>query len=212
MIGLALPDQHLRVLCLAAHPDDVEIAAGGALLELAGRGDVSVTVVTLTGTPDREAEARAAAQAFAPGADSRFFGLRDGRLPAQWGEVKEALEGVARELSPDLVLCPSRTDAHQDHRLVGELVPTVWRDALVMEYEIPKWDGDLHPVTTYIPVSPENARRKVALLTEHYVSQTGRDWWDDEVFLGIMRLRGLECRVRYAEGFVVRKAMTTLGR
>jgi hypothetical protein len=90
--------------------------------------------------------------------------------------------------------------------LVAELAPTVWRDSLVLRYEIPKWDGDLGRATHYVPLDAELARRKVELLNECYVSQVGRDWWDDEVFLGLMRLRGVECRSRYAEAFVVDKA------
>ncbi|WP_402467098.1 PIG-L deacetylase family protein [Isoptericola aurantiacus] len=215
MIGLGLPEGNLRVLCVAAHPDDVEIACGGTLLALAARGGAQVVVATLTGSPERRAEAEAAAQAFSPGATSRFWSLADGRLPEHWGAVKDALEGLARELEPDgridLVLAPSPQDAHQDHRLVGELVPTVWRDALVLEYEIPKWDGDLRRVTTYVPVGSADARRKVELLSKHYPSQTGRDWWDDETFLGLMRLRGMECRSTYAEGFTVRKQRLDLG-
>jgi len=165
----------------------------------------------MTGTPERHEEARGAAEAFVPGATLRQLDLPDGRLPEHWGAVKAALEELAQELRPDLILCPSRDDSHQDHRLVAELVPTAWRDALVLEYEIPKWDGDLGPVTHYVPVSAENARRKVDLLTASYPSQVDRDWWDDEMFLGLMRLRGVECRARYAEGFVIRKAVLTLG-
>ena len=206
MIGLRLPDGPLQVLCLAAHPDDVEIGCGGTLLSFASRPQTTVTFATLTGTPERQDEARAAAEAFVPGAASRFWKLPDGRLPAHWGEVKQALEDLATEVRPDVVLCARRDDAHQDHRLVSELVPTVWRDALVLEYEIPKWDGDLGAVDTYVPVSPDLAHRKVALLSQHYGSQVGRDWWDDEVFLGLMRLRGMECRGTYAEAFVARKA------
>lgn len=215
MIGLVPPEGPLRVLCVAAHPDDVEIACGGTLLALAARGEVQVVVATLTGTPERCAEAEGAAQAFSPGATSRFWSFPDGRLPEHWGAVKDALEGLACDLEPDgsidLVLAPSPQDAHQDHRLVGELVPTVWRDALVLEYEIPKWDGDLRRVTTYVPVGRADARRKVELLSKHYPSQTARDWWDDETFLGLMRLRGMECRSSYAEGFTVRKQRLDLG-
>ncbi len=209
MIGLPLPGGPLRVLCAAAHPDDVEIGCGGTLLALAARGGADVTVATLTGSPERRAEAEAAAQAFFPGAMSRFWALPDGRLPAHWGAAKDALEDLARELAPGggvhLVLAPGRRDAHQDHRLVGELVQTVWRDSLVLEYEIPKWDGDLRPVTTYVALSADAARRKVELLSKHYPSQAARDWWDDETFLSLMRLRGMECRSPYAEGFTVRK-------
>jgi LmbE family N-acetylglucosaminyl deacetylase len=109
------------------------------------------------------------------------------------------------------VLCPRAEDAHQDHRLLGRLVPTVWRDALVLHYEVPKWDADLQPPTHYVPVSPDVARRKVALLDAHYPSQRDRDWWDDELFLGLMRLRGVECKSRYAEAFFAHKVVLDLG-
>ncbi|MFD6094191.1 PIG-L deacetylase family protein [Oerskovia sp. NPDC060338] len=211
MIELSLPAGPLEVLCVGAHPDDIEIACGGTLLELAAARDVRATFVMLTGSPERRLEAAAAAEAFVPGSEVRFWDLPDGRLPAHWGEVKAAIEELASSLRPDLVLCPSKTDSHQDHRLVAELVPTAWRDALVLEYEIPKWDGDLGRVTHYVPVSAENARRKVSLLTTSYPSQVDRDWWDAETFLGLMRLRGVECRRQYAEGFVIRKAVLTLG-
>lgn len=211
MIELSLPAGPLEVLCVGAHPDDIEIACGGTLLELAAARDVRATFVMLTGSPERRLEAAAAAEAFVTGSEVRFWDLPDGRLPAHWGEVKAAIEELASSLRPDLVLCPSKTDSHQDHRLVAELVPTAWRDALVLEYEIPKWDGDLGRVTHYVPVSAENARRKVSLLTTSYPSQVDRDWWDAETFLGLMRLRGVECRRQYAEGFVIRKAVLTLG-
>jgi LmbE family N-acetylglucosaminyl deacetylase len=136
------------------------------------------------------------------------LGLRDGHLPAHWGTVKELLEEVAAgAATPDIVFAPRLDDAHQDHRLVAELAATVWRDTLVLRYEIPKWDGDLGPVTHYVPIEPGTAQRKVELLDESFPSQAGRDWWDDETFLGLMRLRGIECRHRYAEGFVVDKAV-----
>ncbi|QAY69020.1 PIG-L deacetylase family protein [Xylanimonas protaetiae] len=211
MIALGLPYGELSVLAIGAHPDDIEIACGGTLLTLADRGKVRATFATMTGEPARKAEAMAAAQAFVPGARSLFWDLPDGRLPAHWSDVKEALESLGSELRPDLILSPSRDDSHQDHRLVAELIPTVWRDTLVLEYEIPKWDGDLGSVSTYVPVGDEMAHRKVELLTKHYASQIGRDWWDDEMFLGLMRLRGVECRHRYAEGFVVRKVALDVG-
>lgn len=209
MIGLRPQDGPLSVLCLGAHPDDIEIGCGGTLLALVARGDVTVTFATLTGSAERREESRAAAAAFVPGAVSHQWELPDGRLPQHWGEVKEALEDLATTVSADLVLCPSQEDAHQDHRVVGEIAPTVWRDATVLEYEIPKWDGDLRRVTTYVPVGAADARRKVRLLSEHYPSQVNRDWWDDEMFLGLMRLRGMECRSRYAEGFTTRKIVLT---
>jgi LmbE family N-acetylglucosaminyl deacetylase len=197
------------VVALGAHPDDIEIAAGGLLLSLAAASPgVRVHYVLLSGVPERQAEARAAAAAFLPGA-SLSFGLHDlpdGRLPAHWGEVKSILHAEAALLDPDLVLAPSTQDAHQDHRLVAELASTVYRDQLVLQYEIPKWDGDLARPNVYFPLTDEVARRKVALLHENFPSQKSRDWWDDEVFLGLARLRGMECRSRYAEAYTCAKA------
>lgn len=211
MIGLTLPAGDLHVLCLGAHPDDIEIGCGATLLTLAAARTVRASAVVLTGADERRDEAMKATGLFLPGADVdvRVVGLRDGRLPAHWDDVKNALEAVAHDVSPDVVFAPRRDDAHQDHRLVAELVPTVWRDALVLGYEIPKWDGDLGASTHYVPVEPAVARRKVELLNECFPSQTGRDWWDEEMFLGMMRLRGMECRSRYAEAFTVSKAVLT---
>ena len=119
--------------------------------------------------------------------------------------MKEILEEVARSCSPDVIIAPSSDDAHQDHRTIGEIVPTVFRDQLYLAYEIPKWDGDLGRPSMYVPLSAEIARRKVELLHKCFPSQRGRDWWDDEVFLGLARLRGMECRARYAEAFTCTK-------
>jgi LmbE family N-acetylglucosaminyl deacetylase len=208
MLGLSLPGR-IRVLCLGAHPDDIEIGCGGTLLRLVASHDVEVTNVVLTGSSDRAQEAAEAAHLFAE-AEVVMFDLPDGRLPAHWGDVKAALEEVARRPAPDLVLAPNRDDAHQDHRLLAQLVTTVWRDALVLSYEVPKWDGDFLSPTHYVPLSAEVAHRKVQLLNKAYPSQHSRDWWDDDLFLGVMRLRGMECRARYAEAFTVRKAILSL--
>ena len=133
--------------------------------------------------------------------------LPEGRLPAAWGSVKEILEGVARSCSPDLIIAPSPDDAH---RITGPSVrssPTVFRDQLYLAYEIPKWDGDISRPSMYVPLSADTARRKVELLHKCFPSQQGRDWWDDEVFLGLARLRGMECRARYAEAFRCAKSL-----
>ena len=169
MLSLDLPEGAL-VLCLGAHPDDIEIGCGGTLLALSARFCIRTRHVVMTGTDDRRLEAQRAAELFVPGAVTTFGGLRDGRLPASWHTVKQVLEDVAGEVRPDLVLCPRLDDAHQDHRLVAELVPTVWRDSLVMHYEIPKWDGDLGRTTHYVPLTEEQAHRKVELLTKAYPS------------------------------------------
>jgi LmbE family N-acetylglucosaminyl deacetylase len=212
MRNLSLPSGPLQLVCLAAHPDDIEIAAGGTLLALAERGGVEGHWLTMTGSPERRSEAKAAARAFLPDSQSSFHEFPDGRLPAHWNEVKDILHDFAAAVPDvDLVLAPRTDDAHQDHRLLGTMAPTVWRDALVLHYEIPKWDGDLGRCNSYVPVSTELGRRKVALLNEHYSSQRDRDWWDDETFLALMRIRGMECRSRYAEGFQASKAVLSVG-
>lgn len=217
MTVLSLLDRPNGVLAIGAHPDDVEIGCGGTLLELADRWPgLPVTVVVLTGSPERQQEARVAAGLFLAGCDvtMRTFDLPDGRLPAHWDDVKQHLEDVAADLAADgpdggvdVVLAPWAGDAHQDHRLIAELVPTVWRDHLVLGYEIPKWDGDLGRPGFYVRLGEETAHEKFRLLSKAYPSQSGRDWWDEEVFLGLARLRGMECRSRYAEAFHLTKAL-----
>lgn len=197
------------VVLLGAHPDDIEIGAGGLLLALGDNPELRVHYVLLTGSPVRQAEARSAAGAFLPGARLSFalHELPDGRVPAHWAEAKEIVDRAATELPADLVLAPDPDDAHQDHRTLAALAPTSFRDSLVLYYEIPKWDGDLLRRNVYLPLSAERIRRKVDLLHAYYPSQRARDWWDDEVFLGLARLRGMECRSRYAEAFRCEKAV-----
>ena len=161
-------------------------------------------------TQDRSDEARAALDRFVPGREGRDVRAADGRLPSHWEQTKQALEDVATRRRPDLVFAPRIDDAHQDHRLVGSLATTVWRDALVLHYEIPKWDGDMAAPTHFVGLTPEEARRKVELLNESYPSQTGHDWWDDEMFLGLLRIRGMESRHQYAEGFFASKVLLDL--
>lgn len=212
MKSLRVSGGPLTVVCLAAHPDDIEIAVGGTLLTLAARGSVTGHWLTLTGSPERKAEAAAAAEAFLPGARSTFHDFPDGRLPAHWDAVKDVVHRFAAEVpAVDVVFAPRPDDAHQDHRLLGVMAPTVWRDAQVLHYEIPKWDGDMGRPNAYAVVPPELARRKVAALDRHYPSQLDRDWWDEEMFLGLMRIRGMECRTRYAEAFHIGKTVLDFG-
>jgi LmbE family N-acetylglucosaminyl deacetylase len=117
------------------------------------------------------------------------------------------LHKIGATSRPQLIFAPRTDDAHQDHRLIGELIPTVWRNSLTLHYEIPKWDGDLGRVSHYVALSEEIAARKVALLEKCFPSQAGRDWWNGETFLSLMRLRGVECRVKYAEGFIANKVL-----
>ena len=165
------PGSPLSVLVIGAHPDDIEIGAGGLLLSLA-KLRPQVHYLLFTGTADRQQEARQAASAYLPGADVTIdlLDLPEGRLPALWGTVKDLLEEVAQSCRPDLIIAPSSADAHQDHRTIGELVPTVFRDQLYLAYEIPKWDGDMGRPSLYVPMTEDIAKQKVELLHECYPS------------------------------------------
>jgi LmbE family N-acetylglucosaminyl deacetylase len=202
----------LHILAIGAHPDDIEIGCGGTLLRLVAEGRVAaVTWVVLSGEGSRADEARVGAAAFLAGADRvdvRVEGFRDGYFPASYEPIKDALEGLS-PLRPDLVLVPRRDDAHQDHRLLGELAGTVFRDHLVLEYEIPKSDGDLGPMNLYLDLAEDVVQHKIDALMDAFPSQRHRAWFTAETFRGLMRLRGVEARAAsgFAEGFVCRKAV-----
>ncbi|UUZ60431.1 PIG-L deacetylase family protein [Nocardioides sp. B-3] len=158
MLTLTPSTEALHVLCTGAHPDDIEIACGGTLLGPAERPATRFTSMVLTGTDLREQESTKALQRLAPGIETHFAHPVDGRLPSQWDETKDALERLAVNCRPDIVLAPRTDDAHRDHRLVGQLASTVWRDAVILHYEIPKWDGDMGAPNTFVGVSLEHAR------------------------------------------------------
>ncbi|ANW21733.1 PIG-L deacetylase family protein [Streptomyces clavuligerus] len=214
MIGLSGARLH-RVAAVGAHCDDIAIGTGGTLLTLCrARPGLRVDALVLTGAgTEREQEERAALTAFCPDADLRLTVLKlpDGRLPAHWDEAKAAVEELRARTDPDLVLAPRTEDAHQDHRSLARLVTTAFRDHLVLGYEIVKWDGDLGRPVAYQPLTPQNAEDKARLLQEHYPSQHHRPWYDREAFLGLARIRGIECHTRYAEAFAVTKLTLDLG-
>jgi LmbE family N-acetylglucosaminyl deacetylase len=207
VIGLSMKLD--RVVALGAHCDDIAIGAGGTLLAICeSRPGIRVDAMILSGGgTDREDEERAALRAFCPGADLdvTVHKLPDGRLPAHWDEAKSALEELRARTDPDLLLAPRPDDAHQDHRGLAQLVPTAYRDHLVLGYEIVKWDGDLGRLNAYQALSDEQAEKKVRLLQQHYPSQRHRPWYDREAFLGLARIRGIECHAGYAEAFQVTK-------
>ncbi|MEV4596446.1 PIG-L family deacetylase [Amycolatopsis sp. NPDC049253] len=213
MINL-LPQQLGSVVVLGAHCDDIAIGAGGTLLTLCEqRPGLRVDALVLSGGgTEREAEERAALAAFCPGGDLDVTVLKlpDGRLPAHWDEAKNALEDLKQRTDPDVVFAPRTVDAHQDHRGLAQLVPTVYRGYLALGYEIVKWDGDLGRLPAYVPLADEVAEQKVRLLQEHYASQRHRPWYDREAFLGLARIRGIECQQRYAEAFEVNKLVLDL--
>ena len=202
-----------RVLLLGAHADDVEIGCGGTILRLVERNpSLQLRWVVLSATGARRDEAMASAAAFsedAAGHDVVVGDLRDGFLPYDAGAAATAKELVEAQVAfaPDVVFAPHRHDRHQDHRLVSDLAWNSFRDHLVLEYEIPKYDGDLGTPNVFVPLTDELAQRKAALLAEHFPSQRDRHWFTTELFLGVLRLRGMECRSPWAEAFHGRKVV-----
>jgi LmbE family N-acetylglucosaminyl deacetylase len=203
-------DAALRILCLGAHADDIEIGCGGTILRLlAERPGCAVDWVVLSATPEREKEARASAAEFLAQAGRSSVtvkGFRESYLPDAWASIKNCIEEL-RPLEPDLVFCHRRHDEHQDHRVVGELVWNTFRRHLIFEYEVPKYEGDLGQPNVFVPLADAIAGRKVDLLQRHFVSQRARAWFRAETFRGLMALRAVECNAPdgWAEAFYVRK-------
>jgi LmbE family N-acetylglucosaminyl deacetylase len=200
-----LPERIDRILLLGAHCDDIAIGAGGSLIELCrAHPGVTVSALVLTGGGSlREEEERAALTAFCPGAqlEVAVLDLPDGRVPTRWERAKLAIEELRTLGEPDIIFAPSPHDAHQDHRTLAKLVPTVFRDHLTLGYEILKWESDLAQPTVFLPLAEPVMREKVAKLHEHYGSQRDRSWFDAETFGGLARIRGVQCHARYAEAF-----------
>ena len=211
-LSLARSGEPLSILCLGAHSDDIEIGAGGTILSLIDSGvGLSVHWCVLSGGVHRAAEAWNSAEAFLKGAaDTRIetADFEDSFFPAQSRSIKQWLIDLRGRVTPDVVFTHARADAHQDHREVNQLTWNVFRDHFVLEYEIPKWDGDLCQPNMYVPLSKEVLERKIDLLHAHFGSQRSKDWFDRETFAGLARLRGMECRApgHFAEAFTLRKA------
>jgi LmbE family N-acetylglucosaminyl deacetylase len=209
--GSAGTRQPLKILCLGAHSDDLEIGCGGTILRLLDEHPgSSVHWVVFSASPEREQEARASAAAFTAAAGSRTVTtktFRESFFPAQWVEIKEFFEETRRAFEPDLVLCHHREDLHQDHKTIAELTWNTFRNHLVLAYEIPKYEGDLGKPNVYVPLSREVADRKVALILEHFASQAGRTWFRPDTFHGLMSIRAIECNAlsARAEAFHAQK-------
>jgi LmbE family N-acetylglucosaminyl deacetylase len=203
------PDRPLRILCIGAHCDDIEIGAGATIMRLvASHPGTEICWVVCASGDVRRREAESSVQAFCAGAADVTVAIGDlpeNILPQHVLEVRELLDQHARPFGPDIVFCPHRDDLHQDHRLLAEMALQLFRDHPIFEYEIVKYDGDLHTPNVYVEVDDSLARRKVDLLFEHFPTQQRRPWFDREAFLGLMRLRGIECNSRYAEGFHAHK-------
>jgi LmbE family N-acetylglucosaminyl deacetylase len=210
-LRLAAAGDRLAVLCIGAHSDDIEIGAGATLLQWKADGvRIDALWCVLSAEGPREAEARSSAEEFLQGVEpagietQRF---RDGFFPAQSAEIKTWFEALKDRFEPQVILTHSSADAHQDHRTVNGLTWNTFRDHLILEYEIPKWDGDIGRPNVYVPVSQAAMARKTELLERHFGTQRSKHWFDREVFYGLARLRGMECRApeRYAEAFFARK-------
>lgn len=215
VIGFRLPraqSEPLRVLCLGAHSDDIEIGCGGTLLQLRrlySRIEFHWVVFSAVGI--RAKEAARGAELFAAGSKKQVIlkEFRDGFLPYDGALVKEAFEELKIQIDPDLIFTHWRGDAHQDHRLLSELTWNTFRNHLIMEYEIPKYDGDIGHPNIFVPLASPLHEQKVNYLFEAFESQTSKPWFAREMFLGLMRIRGMESNAPggFAEAFHTRKAV-----
>ena len=208
----ALGLQNIRtILFMGAHCDDIEIGCGGTVLRvLDEQPDIVVRWVIWCSTLERRREAERSAALFLGERATTcvtFESFRDGFLPYVGGDVKESFERLKTQVEPDLIFTHHRGDLHQDHRLISELTWNTWRNQAILEYEIPKYDGDLGRPNVFVPLRPDQIERKIRSITEAYPSQARKQWFDDETFRGLARLRGVECNApdRYAEAFYGRK-------
>jgi LmbE family N-acetylglucosaminyl deacetylase len=206
-------DGPLKLLAIGAHSDDIEIGCAGTILKLIEQGVLSdVCWVVLTGETNRAAEARQSADVLlgdVPDKSVILKDFRDGYFPYDGADIKRFFEELKAELSPDVILTHQRTDLHQDHRVTCELTWNTFRDHLILEYEIPKYDGDMGAPNFFVALDEALCRRKIDHLMTHFASQASRRWFKDDLFSGLLRLRGMECNsaTSYAEAFYCRKAM-----
>ena len=214
MIRLAftnVPQGRFDILCLGCHSDDIEIGCGGTLLQLAQDYPGCVLHwVVFNAVGAREAEARRGAELFGGtrlAGPPRLGSFRDGFMPFVGSQVKEVFEDMASKVSPQLIFTHSRIDSHQDHRLIAELTWNTFRNHFILEYEIPKYDGDMGQPSVFVPLSSGIHEQKVRYIVETFTSQRGKHWFEEATFLSLMRLRGMECNsaTGYAEAFYCRK-------
>jgi len=200
-----------RILCLGAHCDDIEIGCGGTILRLIADSDrIEFYWLVLCSNPERARESRQSANAFLKRARKKTVvvkSFRDGFLPYTGAPVKECFEELKKSFSPDLIFTHFRQDLHQDHRLVCELTWNTFRNHLILEYEIPKYDADLHQPNFFVPLPDTIRRKKVRRLMRYFGTQRNKHWFSEDLFNGLMRLRGVEAAspTRYAEAFHCRK-------
>jgi LmbE family N-acetylglucosaminyl deacetylase len=214
-ISLARPNgDPLKILCLGAHADDIEIGCGGTLLTLLeSHGPVHIHWVVFTTDDDRAHEAALSAETLLKDVAQKSVSIRqfrDGFLPFSSPEVKECFEEIKKEVSPDIIFTHYRDDRHQDHRLISDLTWNTWRDHLILEYEVPKYDGDFGTPNVFVPLGEAVCKRKIDHLLASFPSQRGAKYWfTEETFLAVARLRGMESGPgnRFAEAFYCRKSV-----
>ena len=202
-----------RVLAIGAHPDDIEIGCAGTILKLIEEGSLSeIRWVVLSGEGERAREARRSAEALLEGlpeSEVVICDFPDGFFPYEGKRIKDFFEGLKADFSPDVVLTHQRGDLHQDHRISCELTWNTFRDHLILEYEVPKYDGDMSAPNTFVPLPERLSRRKIDHLMNHFGSQRSKRWFREDLFSGLLRLRGMECNSpsAHAEAFFCRKAV-----
>src|SRR5690349_12217692 len=212
-LSLATRGERLRLLCLGAHADDIEIGCGGTVLRLVEEHPgIEVRWVVFSGGGEREREARASAADFLAGAARptiETMGFRDGYFPFQGTAIKDEFERLKRAFDPTLILTHHKADAHQDHRTISDLTYNTWRNHLILEYEIPKMEGDIGNPSVFVTLSDGQCRRKVDALNRHFATQRSRSWFSEETFLALLRLRGINASspTGYAEAFHCRRAV-----
>ena len=206
-------EQPLNLLCLGAHSDDIEIGCGGTVLRLVAEvPNLSVRWVVFSGGGERAVEARNSATAFLQGVKTsrvEVLNFRDGYYPFQGAEIKDFFESLKRDFEPSLVLTHWKGDAHQDHRLLADLTHNTFRNHMVLEYEIPKYDGDLGNPNFFVPLTRVQVRTKIDSILRHFPTQRGRGWFTEDTFLALTRLRGIGCNASegFAEAFHARKVV-----
>jgi LmbE family N-acetylglucosaminyl deacetylase len=199
------------ILCLAAHADDIEIGCGGTLFRLLQSWpDVEVHWYVLSAPGPRQREARRSAAAWLRAARKSHVDIlefRENYFPDHWADIKNRMEQIRASCDPDLIFTHWRGDLHQDHRVVSELTWNAFRRHTILEYEIPKYDGDLGSSNLYVTLNQRVCRRKVAALMRHFPTQTSKPWFTEDTFFALLRLRGIECggRPHFAEAFYARK-------
>jgi LmbE family N-acetylglucosaminyl deacetylase len=198
-----------NILCLGAHSDDIEIGCGGTLLKLIrDHDDLTIWWVVFSAERSRSREARASAKAFLNGVSRKRIVIKQFRgsfFPYDGEHIKEYFEEIKSAFRPDLIFTHYRDDRHQDHRVLSDLAWNTFRNHLILEFEIPKYDGDLGIPNAFIRLDEEICRKKVDHLCRFFRTQTNKHWFSEETFLSLMRLRGMECATRYAEAFFCRK-------